>query len=389
MDKLKVLFPYVEAGFGHIMPMKSIEETFRKKYGERVDVIRSSFFTEGGDRHMIKYEKLLGDQVRTYNRHPFIGYLACYSCEFFGVHLSSLGSIRITAPIGCSRGIRHMEELSPDVVVSTHWATNYYAEHLPEDKKPMTIMYCPDAVMYKLFKYRCDLTMISMPRGYEIALQDKKRYNEDNMKYVPFPIRNEAFAVPRDKRELRRSLGLPEDKFTVIFVEGGYGIGKIWEVCSLLAKERLPLTLIPVCGTNGELYRRFETLECSEEVTVAPYMFTDRILELEASSDLFCGKSGNILAEATFFGVPSLVTHFASLTEQHIAEHYMNTVGCTMKEFSPERAAKLVADFVKDPALLEPYRRAAQSYHENFGSEAAADAIWDAITKKFPSLRLQ
>ena len=36
MKKIRVLFPYVEAGFGHIMPMKSIDRAFRAKYGDKV-----------------------------------------------------------------------------------------------------------------------------------------------------------------------------------------------------------------------------------------------------------------------------------------------------------------------------------------------------------------
>ena len=64
MNKIRVLFPFVEAGLGHIMPMKSIVETFGKKYGDKVEVIASEFYTETGDSHLIRYEKMLARQVR-------------------------------------------------------------------------------------------------------------------------------------------------------------------------------------------------------------------------------------------------------------------------------------------------------------------------------------
>ena len=76
MGKIRVLFPYVEAGFGHIMPMRALEQTFRKKYGDRVEVISSEFYTETGDKHLAKYEQALARQVRMYNRAPFVGYVA-------------------------------------------------------------------------------------------------------------------------------------------------------------------------------------------------------------------------------------------------------------------------------------------------------------------------
>ena len=385
MKKIRVLFPFVEAGLGHIMPMRALIETFEKKYGDRVEVVPSEFFTETGDRHLIKYEQMLSNQVRTYNRFPLIGHIATLSCEFFGTAISSFCSMRFIGPVAASRGIRHMKDLRPDVVISTHWVTNYYAEHMKKNK-PLTVVYCPDARLNKLFDYRSDLVLISMPKGYRLGLR-KRRYNEDNLKLVPFLIRNEAFGITEDKKELRRRLGLPEDNFTVVLAEGGYGIGKMKRICELLVKERFPLTVIPVCGKNEELFEYLKTLKSTDEVTFRPYGYTEKILELEAASDLFCGKSGNILAEPTFFGVPSVVTHFANSIEKYIADHYINTVGCAIKEFSPEKTVELIRSFAGDGSLLEPYRRAARDYHEHFGAEKAADAVWEKITEKFPELR--
>jgi len=383
LKKIRVVFPHVEAGYGHIMPARSIEETFRRKYGDRVEVVHSDFFTETGDAHMIKYEQMLARQVRVYNRFPPIGFFSGASSEFFGTALSSFASMKFTAPVACKRAIEHMRELEADVVFSTHWATNYYAEKL--EKKPLTVMYCPDARLYKLFQYNCDLCMISMPYGYEKALR-KRKYNTDNLKLVPFLIRNEAFEISRDKKQVRRDLGLPEDSFTVVLAEGGYGIGRMGEICELLIKENFPLTVIPVCGTNKELYEYLRSLKCAENVTFRPYAFTDKILELEAASDVFCGKSGNILAEATFFGCLSIVTHFANFIEKYIAHHYINTVGSAIKEFSPVKVAELIEKFARDDSALEPYRRAALDYHENFGSEKAADVLWERIVRSFPEL---
>ena len=384
MKKIKVLFPYVEAGFGHIMPMRSMEQTFRKKYGDKVDVIPSTFYTETGNPHLARYEQMLARQVRLYNGHPFVGYLATIACEVAGTWLSSFCSIRLVGPIAYKAGVRHMSELEPDAVFSTHWATNYYAEHLQD--KPLTVMYCPDAQLNKLFEYHCDLNMISMPGGYEKALRMRK-YNTDNMKMVPFLIRNEAFDVERDKQALRRKLGLPEDNFTVVLVEGGYGIGKMAAISEKLIREHRPLTVIPVCGKNEKLYRHFQSMTPSAEVTFRPYRFAENILELEAASDLFCGKSGNMVAEATFFGVPSIITNCTTLIERHIANHYLDTVGCAIKELSPDRAVRLIEQFADDPSKLSPYRQAADAYHDHFGSEQAADRLWEKLCETFPQLQ--
>ncbi len=384
MKKIRVLFPYVEAGYGHIMPMRSIDDTFRRKYGDKVEVISSKFFTETNDKYMIKYEKKFSDHVRLYNRIPPIGYLGSFANHLFGVKLSTFGCMRLLSPIACKRSIQHMKELGPDVVFSTHWASNYYAEKQKENK-PYTIMYCPDARLNKLFEYRCDLSMISMPYGYYKALREK-RYNINNIKLVPFLIRNEAFEISKDKKEMRRTLGLPENNFTVLFAEGGYGIGKMAKITKLLLKRHVPLTVITVCGTNTKLYEKLKALKSTDEITYLPLGFADNMLQLQAASDVFCGKSGNILAESTFFGNLSIVTHFANMIERNIADHYINTVGCAIKEFSPKKTADLICGFAQDESKLEPYRKAAEAYHNNFGAEEAADLIWEFIKEKYPGI---
>lgn len=384
MKKIRVLFPYVEAGYGHIMPMRSIDDTFRRKYGDKVEVISSKFFTETNDKYMIKYEKKFSDHVRLYNRIPPIGYLGSFANHLFGVKLSTFGCMRLLSPIACKRSIQHMKELGPDVVFSTHWASNYYAEKQKENK-PYTIMYCPDARLNKLFEYRCDLSMISMPYGYYKALREK-RYNINNIKLVPFLIRNEAFEISKDKKEMRRTLGLPENNFTVLFAEGGYGIGKMAKITKLLLKRHVPLTVITVCGTNTKLYEKLKALKSTDEITYLPLGFADNMLQLQAASDVFCGKSGNILAESTFFGNLSIVTHFANMIERNIADHYINTVGCAIKEFSPKKTADLICGFAQDESKLEPYRKAAEAYHNNFGAEEAADLVWEFIKEKYPGI---
>ena len=378
-----MLFPYVEAGLGHIMTMKSIEDSFRKKYGDKVEIISSKFYTETNNPHLIRYEQMLARQVRLYNGHPVIGHFATFCCEFFGTFLSSYNTLCFVFPFAYHAGKKHMQELHPDVIFSTHWATNYYAHHI--QKKPFTVMYCPDAQLNKLFEYHSDLNMISMPKGYEKALK-KRKYTKDNMKMVPFLIRNEAFSISADKKELRKSLGLPENNFTILLAEGGYGIGKMKAICELLIREHLPLTIIPVCGKNEKLFQYFQSLKPTKEITFLPQHFAKNILELEAASDLFCGKSGNIIAEPTFFGVPSIITNCSTLIEKNIADHYVNTVGCAFKEFSPKKTVDAIKQFANNPTLLKPYQEAAKAYHDQFGSEYAANLLWEAIKRQFPDI---
>lgn len=386
MDKPRVVFPFTEAGLGHIMPMNSIADEFERLYGDRVEVVRSQFFTEQGNKKLIKYEKELAQNVVRYNKRPSFGYFATFNMRFWGVKLSSWGAIDFIGWGALKDGISHMAELKPDLVFSTHWATNYYAMKM--ENRPLTVMYCPDVWMNTLFSYPCDLALISMPTGYNEALRKKKRFNTDNLKLVPFLIRNEAFKVGSDKKELRRKLGLDEDKFTVMLADGGYGIGKSEKMSKELLERDLPINIIVVCGRNKALYERIKTFKSKGNTVFKPYGLVDNMFELIASADVTCGKSGaSLMAEPCFFGVPQIITHYANEIEKRIGEYYLDDVGCAIKQFNIQKACDLIEKFMADPTLLQPYKDAALSQKQNYGAEKTARYVFGQLCKKYPELK--
>jgi UDP-N-acetylglucosamine:LPS N-acetylglucosamine transferase len=42
------------------------------------------------------------------------------------------------------------------------------------------------------------------------------------------------------------------------------------------------------------------------------------------ASELFCSKAGNMIAEPTFFGVPSIITGTSTSIETNIGDYYIN-----------------------------------------------------------------
>lgn len=384
MYKPKVLFPFTEAGLGHIMPLRSILDAFRAKYGDRVEIIESWFFTESGDPALKRFEEAMCLVVKEQNKHNKFGLFTTWAMNFFPRRLGMWYTMHTLSPFSTRKGRKYMEKLAPDLVVSTHWATHYYARHAKN--KPLTAMYCPDAHINPLFAYPSDLTMVSMKPGYDMALAQYRHLNADNVKLVPFCIRKEAYEIPLDKAKNREAMGLPQDKFTIVLAEGGYGIGKMQAICEEIIRLDLPVTLIPICGKNEELYKHFQSLEVGENVTFLPQGFSKEILRYIASSDLFLGKSGNIIAEPTFYGVPSIVTKHTTHIEQIIASYYVDTVGCALNIFEVSEIVGKIVDFLEHPELLVPLAERARAHHENYGAEKTADEIFALLLTRFPEL---
>ncbi|MBE5742055.1 MAG: hypothetical protein E7360_01900 [Clostridiales bacterium] len=377
--KIKVMFPFVEAGFGHIMTEKSICDAFEKKYGDYCEIIRSDFYKETNSPSMKKFEDRLCKEVRLYNQCHFYGYASIFAMNLFGSKISSWFVMRALIKGAYKDSLKHIEEVNPDVVISTHWATNYYA--VKSSKKPFTVMHVPDAHANALFRYTADLTTISMKEGYERAKRFKRRFNNDNLKLVPCAIREQAFEVTGTKQELRKKL-CHDDKFTLYITEGGYGIGMAEELCNRLIDEDLPISVIVVCGKNPELYERLSKLKSKGNLSFYPYGFCDNVLELIASADLYLGKSGNGLMEAAFYGVPIVVTHSSNDIEKLIAEHYVTHVKDAVRIFDTQKCL----DFIKGAINgSEEYNELKKHYkpREEFGGEGIADIIFDALDKKF------
>lgn len=386
MKKPRVVFAYAEAGLGHTTPMNSIADKFEQLYGDKVECVRSQFFTESGDKKLVRFEDKLKKAVVKSNERTSYGFFLTFNMEFWRIHVASWGTMNFLVPGAAGRAVKHMDELKPDLVVTTHWAPNYFAKKCK--CKPLTAMYCPDIRINPMFSYPCDLAMVSNDEGYSVALKKHPfRFNESNLKRVSVLIRQEAFSVPTDKAAMRLKLGLNPNKLTVLLAEGGYGIGKMEKICKIVLERNLPVTLIPVCGRNNELYARLSAIKADGQCELRPQGFIDNIFEYMVASDLFCGKSGaNSMAEPCYFGVPQIVTKFATTIERDIGNHYVRTVGSAMKIFSPKRVADKIAEAAADPSVLAPYARAAAAEHSNYGAEPCARYIYELLRSRFPEL---
>lgn len=386
MNKPRVIFPYTEAGFGHIMPMNSIADKFEEMYGDKVECVRSQFFTESGDKKLAKLEERYKKDVVASNKSSLYGHIQTFSMDFFKTRIAMWGAMFFTVMGSTKHGIRHMDELKPDLVVSTHFSTNYYAVKCKS--KPLTAVYFPDIVVNPMYMYPCDLLLVPSETGYARALKNhKRRFNNGNIAHVPFLIRKEAFALNKTKRELREKLGIAQDSFTVMLAEGGYGLGKMEKICKIILKRDLPVTLIAVCGRNEKLYEKFRGMKSRGKTDFRPVGLCDNMFELLAASDLFLGKSGaSMAAEPCFFGIPHIITKYSSGIERHNGAYYIHDVGSAMKIFRPAKAVDKIEEFMAHPEKLKPYIEAAQRHHGAFGAEESAKQIYNLLLKKFPGL---
>jgi 1,2-diacylglycerol 3-beta-galactosyltransferase len=120
------------------------------------------------------------------------------------------------------------------------------------------------------------------------------------------PISERYCRPSQDKASLRRQFGWPPDKFTVLMVGGGEGMGPLAETARAVDESGLDLNLVIVTGRNARLKSRLEA-ETWENPTFI-YGFRQDMPELLRASDAIVTKAGpGTIAEALVAGLPIIL----------------------------------------------------------------------------------
>ena len=378
--KKRVVFPFVEAGMGHIMPMRSVATIFKEKYGDKVEVIETDFFSAQDNVHAIDVEKDFIRQVKLHNKYRGLGKLQFLLMRLFGQKATLKYLYQRRYKKAYQSSIDYVESLRADLIFHTHFSTLYYGNQAKTLGLTNALMvgYCPDPVLGLQWDKRYDLMLLSSEKGIKQAL-NSKTFKNTNMMYAPFTIRPEVKDYKESKSYYKQALNI-KDQFTILLCDGAYGAGKMEKVLKELLKSKLEMNILAVCGKNETLYERLKTITTPKNISLTTFGFTDKMLLLAAASDIFVGKSGaSNLAEASYFSNPLLITSMATNIEVWIADYYINEIGNAKKVFNIKKVRKLIESYIQDPALMRPMIEASKKAKVTSGPEEIADALYKQL----------
>ena len=139
---------------------------------------------------------------------------------------------------------------------------------------------------------------------------------------------------------------------------GGEGGGKLMPTTMALAKARLPMHLVVVCGRNETLRAKLEDLSSVLPTPMTVMGFTDKIPELMRAADLLVTKAGpGTLAEANAAQLPVVVYDYVPGQERGNVDFVRNNgIGLVAINSSAE-VRRAVERLVKNSALVENMRQ--------------------------------
>ncbi len=379
--KPRVLFSFVEAGKGHIIPEMAVCESFKKKYGDRTEVIESYFYSETDDESLKKTEKLFEGAVKLQNKGKILSWLCRLGNWVCGdtFALYFLMSCTFSGMRSRRPAMKHFEEIDADVLFTTHWSTAFYASKMKAP--PYTVSLCPDAYSNGMFNVDVNDYLMVTESGKKNA-ERTRMYAGGNISVVGFPIRPEARNYYLRQGEIRQELGIEKNDFVVTLSDGGYGIAKMEKTIKKLSEGGVPMTIIALCGTNRALYERLSSKQMPSGIRIIPVSFTNDVLKYVSVADLFCGKSGaNSIAEAAYYGVPIIISRCITYIERKIKNYYVREVKGALYIPSATLASRRILDFAEHPEKLEKYRNNLESIAGQYGSDDISDFLWDRIEK--------
>jgi len=199
----------------------------------------------------------------------------------------------------------------PDAIVSVHPLLNHAAlraradahmQHVPI----VTVITDLGKVHESWLVADADAVVVPAREVYQRALS--RGVPPARLRLLGHPIHPKFDDVTGTRAELRAALGLPNDGLVAMLMAGGEGGGKLLSTSLALAKARLPIHLVVVCGRNEHLAQKLAEMAPSLPTPMQVLGFTDKIPEYFRAADLLVTKAGpGTIAEANAAQLPIVV----------------------------------------------------------------------------------
>ena len=199
----------------------------------------------------------------------------------------------------------------PDVIVSVHPLLNHAALRARDDARMqhvpvVTVITDLGKVHESWLVPEADAVVVPAREVYQRALS--RGVSPSRLRFLGHPIDPKFDDVTGSKADLRAQLKLPANTPVVMLMAGGEGGGKLLSTALALARARLPIDLVVVCGRNEPLAQKLGELSTTLPTPMHVLGFTDKIPEYFRAVDLLVTKAGpGTLAEADAAQLPVVV----------------------------------------------------------------------------------
>src|SRR5579875_334840 len=267
--------------------------------------------------------------------------------------------VRFCEPLYRERLRDVFRQYKPDVIVSVHPLLNHAALRARadagmQDVPIVTVVTDLGRVHEGWLLPEADLTVVPAREVYQRALE--RGVPPDRLRLLGHPIHPRFEDVSATKTELRRKLGLPENRTIALLMAGGEGGGKLLPTTLGLAKAGLDFHLVVVTGRNAALKAKLQEIAPALPTPMTVLGFRNDVPELMRAADLLVTKAGpGTIAEASAAEVPVVVYDYVPGQERGNLD-YVRTNGIGVVALSTAEVVQSVRRIVQNQERLAKMR---------------------------------
>ena len=274
-----------------------------------------------------------------------------------------------------------IDEYQPSAIISTHPYSNVAVNDMLklgmiDREKIRTVSVLTDYCVHPYWEAGVELDYVISPTDDTIEELLKRGYKQDQIKVIGYPVASK-FSKRMTKEQARQELGL-QNKFTVLIMNGGNGLGKNLKLIKNLKKSEKEFQIICVCGKNKKGKEELDDyIEKNKVTNIISLGFVSNIEVLMSAADVMFSRGGGVsLTEALNMNVPLIIREKIIINEKRNKEFLIKRKSALNIENINE--AKDALEFlIENPNILEEIKTN-QKEHVN---PNAADDIAGFIDK--------
>ncbi len=273
--------------------------------------------------------------------------------------------------------IRLLKRVQPDLCVATHFLPAEIIAWLIAKRE----LRARNAIVVTDYDVHAMWLCRTVDRYY-VAIDEAAEYlarigvPREKLCVTGIPI-DPLFAVPMNRSDARKQLGLDANATVILISAGGYGIGPVEQLVKDLLKLQRPWQIAAIAGKSEKTRKHLEELakQAGKLSTGAPRLcpvgFTTEMDKYMAAADLMVGKAGGLTtSEALARGLPMALIEPIPGQEGRNADHLLEAGEAIRCNNLPAAAWKIAA-LLDDSARFARMREAVKS----LGRPGAAAAI--------------
>ncbi|MGA3245705.1 MAG: glycosyltransferase [Bacteroidota bacterium] len=193
----------------------------------------------------------------------------------------------------------------------------------------------------------------------------------------------QEFTTTTKHRLARQRLEIPTNRFTVLLLSGGFGVGHVEKITQSVSQvlgsyARQTFNLLVVCGRNESLRSELEQTGFPPNIHASAFGFVNNIHELMDAADILISKSGGLTsAEAMAKHLPMIIVDPIPGQELRNASMIVER-GAGLFALDYHNLQFKLKKVIEDPSLLHNLRESAKALSK---PHAAVEIIHDVYSR--------